>query len=226
MSEKPHVVLNIERPDPTLVEKMSRYPAATIHEAYGGRGAATSEIKPISQKMKLCGPAVTVKARPGDNIILHRAIYAARPGDVLVVDAGGYLEAGLWGSLMTRAAWKQGLAGLVTNGCVRDADEIEEMGFPVFSRGLSIKGTTKNCLGLINHPITFSGVHIEPGDLVRGDRDGVVVVGRKDLAEVIEKSEEREQKEKRTARELDEGRRFLDIAGFEEKLERMGLKEE
>jgi 4-hydroxy-4-methyl-2-oxoglutarate aldolase len=175
--------------------------------------------------MKLCGPAVTVSARPGDNLIIHKAIYTAQPGDVLVVDTKGFVEAGIWGSLMTEAAMQSGLAGLVTDGAVRDADEIIEAGFPVFARGLCIKGTTKCSLGWINHPVTLGGVHIRPGDLVAGDRDGVVAVRCRDLPGVIEKARQREAKEKEIATQLKGGTRFLDLTGFQEKLVDLGLTE-
>ena len=226
MSQTPRVIKTINRPLSSHIENISRFPAATIHEAYGGQGALAPDIKPIHPAMKIWGPAVTVAARPGDNIIIHKAIYTAQPGDVLVVDTMGFVDAGIWGSLMSLAAMKQGLAGLVTDGAVRDADEIIDMGFPVFARGLCIKGTTKNSLGWVNHPMAFGGVHIVPGDLVAADRDGVVVVGREDLPGVIENSQQREDKEKEISRELEKGTSFLHLTSFEEKLADLGLTEE
>ena len=126
---------------------------------------------------------------------------------------------------MTEAAQQRGINGLVTDGAVRDTDEIIEMGFPLFCQGISIKGTTKTCLGAINHPIDFSGVRIEPGDLIVGDSDGVVVVAREDAADVLKKAEQREEKERKVISELRQGKTTLELYGFSELLEREGLQE-
>jgi 4-hydroxy-4-methyl-2-oxoglutarate aldolase len=168
---------------------------------------------------------VPVKARPGDNLIVHKAIYVAEPGDVLVVDTSSYIEAGFWGGIMTVAAQQRGIRGLVSDGAVRDTEEMIRMGFPVFSQSLSIKGTTKNCLGTVNHPIQFSGVHIEPGDLIAGDADGVMVVARADVADILAKAAQREDKEKKISAELEKGQTTLALYGFSKQLEKLGLKE-
>jgi len=225
METSKHVIYDIQRVSKDLVDALKAFPTATIHEAYGARGAFSSYIKPIHSDMKLCGPVVTVKARPGDNLIVHKAIYVAQPGDVLLVDTSAYVEAGLWGGIMTVAAQQMGIAGLVTDGAVRDTAEIIEMGFPLFSRGISIKGTTKTCLGSINHPIQFEGVNIEPGDLLAADADGVVVVSRQDVPAVLEKSRQREEKEKSVMNELRQGKTTLDLYGLSKLLEREGLME-
>ena len=175
MATTRHVIYDIERVSKGLIESMKTIATATIHESYGGKGAVFHNIKPIRAGMKLCGPVIPVKTRPGDNLIVHKAIYVARPGDVLLVDTSSFIEAGFWGGIMTEAAQQRGIAGLVTDGAVRDTDEIAQMGFPVFSKGISIKGTTKACLGTINHAMTFEGVMVEPGDLIIGDSDGIVV---------------------------------------------------
>jgi 4-hydroxy-4-methyl-2-oxoglutarate aldolase len=164
--------------------------------------------------MKLCGPLVTVAARPGDNLIVHKAIYAAKPGDVLLVTTSAFVEAGFWGMIMTQAAMQRGITGLVTDGSVRDTDEIGASGFPIFSGGVCIKGTTKVCPGVINQPLFLEGVLVEPGDYVIGDSDGVVVISQKDVGEVIRLAEQREEKEKRIVAELKEGKTTLDIYGF------------
>src|SRR5690606_18793986 len=150
--------------------------AATVHEAQGQKGALSSAIKPLDPAMRLAGPALTVNCRPDDNLAIHYALTIARPGDVIVVDAKGFVEAGAWGDVMTLMARKKGVAGLVIDGSVRDANAIVEMGFPVFSRGISIKGTAKNQPGAVDVPIVCGGVGINPGDVVLGDRDGLVVI--------------------------------------------------
>lgn len=225
MTKLKHAVHHIDRVSKELIESMKSVPTATIHEAYGGKGALFNHIKPIQRGMKVCGPVVTVKCRPGDNLIVHKAIYVAQAGDVLLVDTGSYVEAGFWGGIMTQAAQQRQIAGLVTDGAVRDTDEIIQMGFPLFCQSISIKGTTKTCLGTINHPIDFSGVRIEPGDLIVGDSDGVVVVERENVANVLEKALQREEKEKQISTELKQGKTTLELYRFSELLEREGLEE-
>ena len=204
---------------------MSTFPTATIHEAYNGKGALFHQIKPIERGMKICGPVIPVKTRPGDNLIVHKAIYVAKPGDVLVVDTSSFVEAGFWGGIMTEAAKQRGIAGLVTDGAIRDTEEIIQTGFPVFSQAISIKGTTKTCLGLINHPIHFGGVRVEPGALIVGDSDGVVVVAREDVPEVLEKAKQREDKEKSISARIGKGETTLELYGLSQLLKREGLEE-
>ncbi|MGT2432445.1 RraA family protein [Cupriavidus basilensis] len=120
--------------------------------------------------LRMAGPAVTVDIRPSDNLMIHYALSKAKPGDVLVVDAKGFLKPALGATSLTLAALELSLAGLVVNGSVRDGNAIIEMGFPVFCRGLSIKGTGKNQPGKVNVPVHFGGVQINPGDIVVGDR--------------------------------------------------------
>jgi 4-hydroxy-4-methyl-2-oxoglutarate aldolase len=207
-------VPNISRPDAALVQGAATYPSATLHEAIGRRGALPHDIKPIASKMKVCGPAITVNCPPMENLAIHRAIYMAQPGDVLVVTVGGAYGGGYWGEIMTFAAQQRKIAGLVIDGCVRDKTLIEEMGFPVFSRGLSIWGTVKNQEGTVNAPISIGGVVITSGDLVVGDDDGLVVVPRQEIATAIEASEQREQKEEQFMKELAKGKSTLELLGL------------
>ena len=226
MSEIKHVIHNIERVPGDLVESMRALPTATISESYGSKGALFNYIKPIRTSMKLCGSVIPVKARPGDNLLVHKAIYVAQPGDVLLIDTESFIEGGFWGGIMSEAAQQRGIEGLVTDGAVRDTEEIAEMGFPVFCQAVSIKGTTKTSLGTINHPIHFGGIKIRPGDLIVGDADGVVVIARDDVSEILEKAQEREAKEKRICAQIKQGKTTLELYGFSDVLEREGLKEE
>jgi 4-hydroxy-4-methyl-2-oxoglutarate aldolase len=221
-----HVIRKIERISPEWVKRYQELSSATVHEASGGRGALSSRIKPISPEMKVCGPAVTVKLKPGDNLMLHKAIYVAQKGDVIVADADGYSEAGAWGEIMAVAAHQRGLGGLVFNGGVRDAQAMSDMGFPVFSVALCIKGTGKVCLGSINHPLNLDNIRIEPGDLILGDRDGLVVVRREEAEAVLQKSLAREEKEKGIKERLRRGESTLDIYGFSQILKSQGLTED
>ena len=169
--------------------------AATVYEAQGAKGALDSGIKPIDPSVRVAGPALTVDARPADNLVLHYAVTKAKPGDVLVVDAKGFLEAGPWGDVLTIQAMTLGIAGLVIHGAVRDANLIIGLKFPVFCRALSIKGTGKNQPGKVNVPICIGDTVIHPGDIIVGDRDGLVVVAQDEVGAVIESSLAREAKE-------------------------------
>ena len=198
-----------------IIEQLRQFSAATVHEALGKTGNLPSGIKPISNKMKVCGTAYTVKTMPRDNMLLHRAYAYANTGDVLVVNCSDFYEAGYWGDLMSLGAQTKGIAGLVIDGCVRDADDIEAMGFPVFSRGLCIRGTGNFGEGTLNEPIVIGECIIHPGDYILGDRDGVVVIPKLRVLEAIEKSVAREKKEENTRRLLREGKTSLQIYGWE-----------
>lgn len=209
--------------DNDVITQLTALGAATIHEAQGAKGALDGGIKPIDPNSRLAGPAVTVDMRPADNLMLHYALTKVRPGDVLVVDAKGFVEAGPWGDVMTHAAKRLGVAGLVINGAVRDANQIIEMGFPVFCRGLSIKGTGKNQPGKVNVPICIGDVLINPGDYVVGDRDGVVVVPNGEVEATLKSAASREEKETAFREELDRGRTTVELLGLAETLKRLGL---
>ncbi len=221
-----HVIHSISRVSPETVNKYKGLSAATVHEASGGKGALSSRIKPISPDMKLVGPAVTVELRPGDNLMLHKAIYVAKPGDVIVADAKGYAEAGAWGEIMAVAAKERKIAGLVFNGAARDSEAITLLGFPVFCCSLSIKGTEKISTGYINHPLNIDNITITPGDLVLGDADGVVIVKREEAEEIYRKSLAREEKEALIKEQLRQGHSTLDLAGFSDIIKARGITEE
>ncbi|WAH37634.1 4-carboxy-4-hydroxy-2-oxoadipate aldolase/oxaloacetate decarboxylase [Alicyclobacillus dauci] len=199
-----------------LIEEVRAFSAATLHEASGQYGALPSEIKPISSGMSICGKATTVLSPPNDNLWLHRALYEAEPGDVLVVDVGLEFEAGYWGDIMTHAALERGLGGLVINGCVRDLAQIETLNFPIFARGICIHGTGKdhNAAGAINVPVRLGNAIIFPGDMIVGDRDGVVSIARSRIADVVQRAKEREEKENRILQQLEQGHSTLELYGW------------
>jgi 4-hydroxy-4-methyl-2-oxoglutarate aldolase len=198
--------------------------AATVYEAQGAKGAIDSGIKPIDKASRLVGPALTVDTRPADNLMLHYALLKARPGDVLVVDAKGFVEAGPWGDVLTAAAMKRGIAGLVIHGAVRDANAIESMGFPVFCRGLSIKGTGKVHPGKVNVPVCIGDVVIRPGDIIVGDRDGVVVVSPDDVSTVLESARAREAKEEAFRLAIEQGASTAELLRLMPTLEALHLR--
>src|SRR5688572_7963145 len=198
-----------------MIHELSKFSTATIHEALGKSGNLPSAIKPIARGMKVCGPAYTVQTIACDNKIIHRAYANASRGDVLVVHCSDYYEAGYWGDLMSLGAKTKGIAGLVIDACVRDADDIETMNFPVFSRGLCIRGTSSLEGGTLNATIVVGGVTINPGDIIVGDRDGVVVVPKELLAETIEKAKAREIREESIREQLRQGKTSIQIYGWE-----------
>ena len=205
------------------IQQLRDLGAATVYEAQGAVGALDCGIKPLDPLSRIAGPAFTVDMRPADNLMLHYALLKASPGDVLVVDAKGFLEAGPWGDVLTTQAMKQGLAGLVIHGAVRDGNTLIEMGFPVFCRGLSIKGTGKYQPGKVNVPICIGDVLIQPGDFVVGDRDGVAIVAKDRVDEVIASALEREIKETAMRAAIDQGATTADLLNLGETLRRLGL---
>jgi 4-hydroxy-4-methyl-2-oxoglutarate aldolase len=205
------------RPDRSQIKLASQFPCATLLESSGWQCALPSAIKPVLASTKLCGPGLTVMCSAGDNLWLHRAIYAAKPGDILIVNTNGHYEAGYWGEVMTRAATERKLGGVVVDGCVRDRERLAEIKFPVFSRGFCLRGTKKDKLtrGGINLVISIGEVVINPGDLVAGDPDGVVVIPKSILEETLRQARAREDRERRIIHDLRRGLRTLDLLGLD-----------
>lgn len=207
---------DIDRVDASLAARAARVPTATLHEAGGRIGALPHAIKPVDKAMRLSGPAVTVHSPGGDNLWIHRALYVAQPGDVLVVYVSDAPDFGYWGEIMSTAAKVRQLGGLVIAGCVRDIDLLEQIGFPVFATGLCIRGTGKDHLarGWVNHPVRIGDFTVSAGDLVVGDRDGVVAIGRARAGEVVTAAEHREAKEADVLRRIAAGDRTLEVYNF------------
>lgn len=194
--------------------RLAELGAATVYEAHGQKGAIDPAIKPLDPRMRLAGRAVTVKLAPADNWFIHAALLAAGPGDVLVVDIGGFVQAGPWGDVLTLAAQTRGLAGLVVDGAVRDSATIIEEGWPVFARGTCIRRTTKIQRGEINTPVTIGGIQVCPGDILIGDADGLVCVPGDEGAAALESAEAREAKEVWQREQIRAGVSTLDLLGL------------
>lgn len=212
----PTETLDFARVDAGLCAQAAKFGTATLHEAAGKIGALPSAIKPMAAGFRVCGPAFTVHGPGEDNLWLHRAMVAAKPGDVLVAYVSGHYEAGYWGEIMSTGALVAKLGGLVIDGCVRDGDLLKEIGFPVFARGLCTRGTGKDfgARGWLNAPVMIGDVTIQAGDLVAGDSDGVVVVPRERVASVVKASAEREAKEADIIKKLRQGETTLDLYGW------------
>jgi len=160
-------------------------PVANVSDCMSRIVAAGPRIRPMHKAGVLAGPALTVKTRPGDNLMIHKSIQLAKPGDVIVVDGGGDLTQALIGELMASSMIKAGIAGIVLNGAIRDAGWIGERDFPVYAAGVTHRGPYKDGPGVINGPIAIDGMVIEAGDLILGDEDGVLCVPYDQCAEVL-----------------------------------------
>lgn len=191
------------RPSDDIVAALGRLPTATIYEANGKWGEVAPNIRPIVDGVRLFGRAFTVKAMPGDNLVVFRAIEEAPAGSVLVIDAGNTVGATIWGGTSTCACIAKKINGCVTNAAVRDVAQIRKLNFPVFAAGINVRGTVKSHPGWTQVPISFGEVPVKPGDIIIGDEDGLVIVAAERAEEVAKKAIEKQQKdEDREARIL------------------------
>lgn len=213
---------NITRPSESLIKAYNGIASATIHEAMGRKGAIDSRIKPIYNGMKVCGSALTCKCQVGDNLTLHAAIHIAQPGDVIIASVGQYTEQGLFGDLMATSAKAKGVKGLVLDGCVRDGETLKKMGFSVFAYGLCIKGTVKETIGSLNNPIVMGDELINPGDIIVGDDDGVVVIPLEKAEAVLDLCKKRDEKEEALRNQFADGKSTWDVFGLNAILESKG----
>jgi regulator of RNase E activity RraA len=184
------------RLDAELLRRFAAFPSSTLADAMGRFGFMDSGIRRRAG-VSVCGPAVTVQCRPGDNLMVHKALQVASPGDVIVVRTGGNTENAVFGELMAHAAAALHLTGIVVDGAIRDVDGIERVGLAAFSRSVSSGACDKDGPGEINVPISCGGVVVMPGDVIVGDADGVAVVPRghaSTVVEAVQQLQEREQK--------------------------------
>jgi len=181
------IVVDAPRASPELVERFRGHGTGPVCDALGRFAAMDYQIKPLDPRMELLGCALTVWTRPCDNLAVYKALELAQPGDVLVIATEGYTNNTIWGELTTLIGRERGLAGMVTDGTVRDARAIVEIGLPVFARGLTPNSPLKHGPGKINTPITCGGAAIRPGDIIVGDGDGVVVVPLEQAEAVLQR---------------------------------------
>ena len=223
------VIKNYKRPSPELLEAFSKIEeSASLHEVMGKKGALSPDIRPVWPRQRMVGSALTVYSRPGDNLMLHKALQIAKPGDVIMMNNEGCTETGgMVGGIMLTSAKARGIVGLVTDGSCRDTMMIEKISFPVWSRGISIKGTTKAVPGTINHPIVLGGVVVNPGDIVFADNDGIVVIPLGIAEEVLKLAQEREANEEGYIERIEKEKiSTFELSGFEKKWAELGLTEE
>lgn len=190
------IYTSIERPSKEIIEQYRGFVAANISDSMGRLFTMDYRINPVYRPMrKLCGTAITVQARPGDNLLSLKAIEVAQPGDVIVIATQGDTALSVWGGFMSMMAARRGIAGVVTDGVIRDVEQSREAGLPIYAVGVTPAAPTKEGTGQINTSISCGGVVVEPGDIVVGDEDGVVVVPRREAEAVAERVRERIAKE-------------------------------
>ncbi len=207
---------------PEVVERFRSLPVANVSDSMARMTAGGPRLRPMHKGGMLAGPALTVKTRPGDNLMIHRALDLASPGDVVVVDGGGDLTNALIGELMAAYAQTRGIAGIVLNGAIRDAGWIAAHDFPIYAAGITHRGPYKDGPGEINVPIAIDGMVIAPGDLVMGDEDGLLSVAFDEVETVYAAAHAKQQAEQKQMQAIEERR--YDRAWVVETLKRLGCE--
>ncbi len=200
------IYTQIKRPARDIIKGFRGIPVANISDLMNRSGVLDSRIKKIGGR-KLLGSAFTVKTRSGDNLMLHKALQMAEPGDVIVVDAGGELKQAITGEIMMATAAQKGIAGVIIDGAVRDVEALQQMEMPIYAAGVTPAGPHKEGPGEINVPVSVGGVVIRPGDILVGDGDGVVVIRPEDVGDLIEKAHEKHKGERDIMKIIREGKR-------------------
>lgn len=218
------VVTNPPRTDAAVVDALGAFGVATLHEAQGRSGLLGSHLRPIQRGVRVSGNAVTATVAPGDNTMIGVAVEQCREGDLLVVAPTAPCDMGYFGDLLATTLKVRGVRGLIIEAGVRDVADLNDMGFPVWSKSVSAEGCGKGVLGDVNVPISIAGRIVAPGDVVVADDDGVVVVPRASAASLVTAARAREEKEARARARYLAGEIALDVNDMRPMLERSGIR--
>lgn len=223
------VYKRIPRVDAALIERAKQINVADFHEALGpilGRQCLMQpQMRPLFKTARVCGLAITSYNFPGDNLMLHAAFRVAEAGDVLVITNGGSPEGAMWGEMATYYSRIRRLAGAVIDGSARDSRQVSEVEFPVFASHIAVSYPGKRGPGAVNVPVVVAGVTVNPGDLIVGDADGVIVIPPQEIEPAIAKAEARMAKEAVVKRKLDNGETMYDAMGLEAAFSAAGIVE-
>lgn len=219
----PVVVTNIKRADREAADALAQYGVATVHEAQERTGLMHQRLRPIYRGPAISGTAVTCTLPPGDNWTIHVAIEQCQPGDILVAATIAESHSGYFGELLGTSLKARGVRGLIIDAGCRDIDELQELGFPVWSRSISAHGTVKETLGDVNVPVSCGDTRVHPGDVIVADNDGVVVVPRLKAAEVAAASEARLAREAASRKRYQGGELGIDFNNMRGRLGEKGL---
>lgn len=195
------IFTKVNRPAKELIQEFAGIPVANIADMMNRMFCLDAKIRPVNTT-PLLGPAFTVKSRPGDNLLLHKALDLAQAGDILVVDAQGDMSNSIIGELMVLWAKKRDLGGFVIDGAIRDVGTLKQMDIPIYAAGITPAGPYKDGPGEINVPVSCGGVVINPGDILVGDEDGVVVIKPEDAPELLKKAKAKNAGEQKTMEEI------------------------
>jgi 4-hydroxy-4-methyl-2-oxoglutarate aldolase len=218
------IVRNVRRADRAVVDGLGEAGAATVHEAIGRRGYLGPDIAARLPGSRIGGSAITVLSHPGDNIMIHGAVETCQEGDILVVANTAPSTHGMFGELLATSLMARGVKGLVIDAGVRDLAELNEMGFPVWSRHVSCQGTVKASPGSVNVPVVIGGVSIHPGDVISADTDGVVAVPREEATWALMMSNQRLAREAAARSKFAAGELSVDLSGLRQKLLDLGVE--